>query len=130
MVQQAETVYHVQKSLREVKDYDYTRLKKVMDKSPFSLLEWADMLHISERTLHRYAKENNVFNGLQTERILLVEKLIDAANNLFGKEGFASWLNDKPFSLGGVTVKELLRSHDGIQALIDLTGRMQYGISA
>ncbi|ULT41478.1 DUF2384 domain-containing protein [Niabella defluvii] len=88
------------------------------------------MLFISERTLHRYAKDDGGFNGLQIERILLLEVLIDIGNETFGQEGFKSWLQSRPFSLNGEIVKSKLTTHNGIQEVIDTLGRIQHGISA
>ncbi|MCH5721184.1 antitoxin Xre/MbcA/ParS toxin-binding domain-containing protein [Niabella hibiscisoli] len=85
---------------------------------------------MSERTLHRYAKDDGGFNGLQIERILLLEVLIDIGNEMFGQEGFKSWLQSKPFSLNGEAVKNKLATHNGIQEVIDTLGRIQHGISA
>jgi len=113
-----------------VKDFTYHHFKKIMERGPFTLSEWANMLFMSERTLHRYAKDNGSFNGLQIERILLLESFIDMGNELFGKEGFKTWLRSKPFSLGGEVVQEKLLSHSGIQDAIDILGRLQFGITA
>lgn len=113
-----------------VKDFTYTFFKKIADKSPFTLSDWAGFLYLSERTLHRYAKDESTFNGLQIERILLLEILINAGNELFGLEGFKNWLLSKPFSLNGQMPKEMLFTHEGIQEVIDVIGRMQYGITA
>lgn len=113
-----------------VKNFTYKDFKKILDKAPFTIGEWADMLFISERTLHRYAKDNSSFNGLQIERILLLEQLIDTGNELFGKEGFKTWLQSAPFSLDSDRVKDKLTTHNGIQDVIDLLGRIQHGIPA
>lgn len=112
------------------KDFHYKDFRKIADKAPFILAEWADILHLSERTLHRYAKENSTFAGLQIELILLTEKLIDMGNEVFGKEGFKSWLQSAVFSLDNKTPKEFLNSYSGIQELINTIGRIQHGISA
>ncbi|GAB3009889.1 hypothetical protein GCM10027051_08940 [Niabella terrae] len=115
---------------KEVKDFTYQHFKKILARGPFTITEWADMLFMSERTLHRYAKENGSFNGLQIERILLLKQLIDAGNKLFGNAGFKAWLQSQPYSLHGKAAAALLRTHTGIQELIDLMGRLQHGISA
>ncbi len=112
------------------KEFLYSDFKKIADKAPFTIGEWADILHISERTLHRYAKDNSEFNGMQVERILHIEKLIKMGNELFGKEGFKNWLGFKPFSLQTHKPIEQLTSYQGIQDIIDLLGRMQHGIPA
>lgn len=113
-----------------IADFGYEDFKSIADKSPFTLSDWADLLYISERTLQRYAKEDGAFNGLQVERILQLKKLVNTGNAIFGKDGFKNWLTYKPFSLGGHTVKDMLVTHEGIQEVIDLMGRMQHGISA
>ncbi len=112
------------------KDFLYKNFKKIADKAPFTIGEWADILHISERTLHRYAKDNSAFNGMLVERILHIEKLIDMGNYMFEKEGFKMWLISKPFSLHHQRPIDLLTSYEGIQAVINLLGRMQHGIPA
>ena len=108
------------------KDFVYSDFKKIADKAPFTIGEWADILHISERTLHRYAKDNSEFNGMQIERILHIEKLISMGNTMFGKEGFKHWLLSKPFSLNHQRPLDLLTSYQGIQESIDLLCRMQH----
>ncbi len=133
-VEEPAAIYHITpKSSRVetlVKDFTYKDFKKILTKGPFTLGEWSDMLFMSERTLHRYAKDDGGFNGLQIERILLLEGLIDTGNELFGQEGFKSWLQSKPFSLNGEVVKNKLNTHNGIQEVIDTLGRIQHGISA
>ncbi|MBZ4188213.1 hypothetical protein [Niabella beijingensis] len=134
MVSDFEAIYEVrQKSSKKepaVKDFTYARFKKIADKSPFTLNDWADLLYISERSLHRYAKDGSGFNGLQIERILLLEMLIDIGNDFFGKEGFRQWLDSRPFSLNGALVKEQLTTHAGIEEVIALLHRLEHGISA
>lgn len=112
------------------KDFTYQDFKKIADDAPFTLRDWAGFLHTSERTLHRYAKENSSFNGLQIERILLFKKLITQGNRLFGKENFPVWLDRKIFSLLYHSPRELLLTHDGVQEVIDIMGRIEHGIVA
>lgn len=133
-VEEPAAVYHITPKLGRVetlvKDFTYKDFKKILTKGPFTLGEWADMLFMSERTLHRYAKDDGGFNGLQIERILLLEALIDIGNEMFGQEGFKAWLQSRPFSLNGEIVKSKLSTHNGIQEVIDTLGRIQHGISA
>ena len=134
MVNEYQALYKVpvksQKKDTLIKDFIYDDFKKIVDKSPFTLADWADLLFISERTLHRYAKDKTGFNGLQIERILHLEHLINIGTSLFGKDGFKQWLQVRPFSLNGVAVKDSLSTHDDIQNVINIIERMQYGIPA
>ena len=114
----------------QTKDFLYKDFKKIADKAPFTISEWSHILHISERTIHRYAKDNSAFNGMQVERIFHIEKLITLGNLLFGKIGFKNWLHFKPFSLEFKKPIDMLNTYEGIQEVIDLLGRMQHGISA
>lgn len=112
------------------KDFTYQDFKKIADQAPFTLKEWSVFLHTSERTLQRYAKEDTAFNGLQIERILLFKQMIEKGNELFGRENFSQWLNRKLFSIEFHTPKEILISHEGVQEVIDLLGRIEHGIVA
>ncbi len=129
-VSEAAAIYQITPKGADVKDFTYGHFKKILSRGPFTLGEWADMLFISERSLHRYAKDNGGFNGLQIERILLLETLIDMGNELFGQDGFKTWLQSRPFSLGGEVAGHKLSSHAGIQDVIDTLGRLQHGITA
>jgi putative toxin-antitoxin system antitoxin component (TIGR02293 family) len=112
------------------KDFLFSDFKKISDRAPFTVADWAGILHISERTLHRYAQENAAFSGMQIERILIMEKLIVIGTQMFGKEGFKKWLKFKPFSLQFQTPISLLKTYEGIQQVIQLLSRMQHGIIA
>ncbi|MEO8412447.1 MAG: antitoxin Xre-like helix-turn-helix domain-containing protein [Ginsengibacter sp.] len=46
--------------------------KKIASKTGFTQKERSGMLHLAERTLQRYAKENNTFSVRVTDRILRV----------------------------------------------------------
>ena len=133
-VEEPAAIYHIMPKSNKVevlvKDFTYKDFKKILNKGAFTLGEWADMLFMSERTLHRYAKDDGGFNGLQIERILLLEVLIDMGNEMFGKDGFKTWLQSKPFSLNGEMAKAKLGTHNGIQEIIDTLGRKQHGICA
>lgn len=112
------------------RDFTYADFKKIADQASFTLKDWSVFLHTSERTLQRYAKENSAFNGLQIERILLFKQMIQKGNELFGREGFAHWLRKKLFSIEFHTPLELLTTHDGVQEVIDILGRIEHGIVA
>ncbi len=121
---------HAAKKEVILKDFTFSEFKKIADQATFTLKEWADFLHTSERTLQRYAKDNSSFNGLQIERIFLFKKLIKEGNKQFGKENFGIWINRKIFSLNFKTPRELLFTHDGVQEVINILGRLEHGIVA
>ena len=84
----------------KVKDFTYNEFKNIADKAPFTQAEWAAILHISERTLQRYAKNNSTFAPINAERALQIEKVLKEDKITFGKvENFYSWLKRNPYML-------------------------------
>ena len=112
-----------------IADYTYKKLKKITDMVPFTQSEWANMLHLSERTLQRYAKNNSSFEGIYTDRILLLQEMINLGLETFADpNAFYHWLKkDKPV-LGQKLNFESLYSDRGIQEIIDQISRIQYGV--
>jgi DNA-binding transcriptional regulator YiaG len=95
-------VYRSIKVLPQVKDFTYSEFKKIADKSPFSQSEWAAILHVSERTLQRYAKSNGSFAPINAERAVQIDKVLKEGKNTFGKvENFYTWLKRNPYMLEG-----------------------------
>ena len=67
-------VYRSVKAIPQVKDFTYSEFKKIADKTPFTQAEWASILHVSERTLQRYAKANGSFAPINAERALKLKR--------------------------------------------------------
>lgn len=88
-------------------------------------------LHLSERTLQRYEKENKAFVAPQAERILAIALLYKKGVSVFGsKEAFNAWLQLDNLALGQVKPISLLDSSFGISLLHDELGKIEYGIPA
>ena len=114
-----------------VKDFNYKDFKKISDKVPFTLQEWSDILHISERTLQRYAKANSSFPFSVTDRILQIDKVIKRGIHVFGNmEKFIGWLRENPFMLEGRLSLQSLATIDGIHKILTQLGRIEHGIFA
>jgi len=124
-------VYRSIKVVHTVKDFTYNEFKKIADKAPFTQAEWAAILHISERTLQRYAKSNGSFAPINAERAVQIEKVLKEAKATFGKtETFYNWLKQKPYMLEGNLSFDSLTTYDGIQKVLIQLGRIQHGILA
>lgn len=108
--------------------FTYSSFKILVDQSPFTLQEWAKLLYMSERTLHRYANEKAPFNGLQVDRILLLKQLIDTGNELLGEKEFKRWIFSNPYAMRSENVFDTLFSARGIRYAIDVLHRIQHGI--
>jgi len=119
------------KALPIVKDFTYNEFKKIADKTPFTQLEWASILHVSERTLQRYAKNNGSFAPINAERALQIAAVINEGKKTFGKiDMFYNWLKRKPTMLEGALSFESLTTATGIQLVLTQLGRIQHGILA
>ena len=104
---------------------------KLVNKSPFSISEWSSFLHLSERTMQRYKKEEKTFDPIYSEKILEVSLLYNKGVEVFGDtERFNSWLSANNIALGNVKPKELLDTTFGISLLKDEIGRIEHGVLA
>lgn len=109
----------------------YGAFNQMTDQIPLSIGDWADFLHLSERTLHRYRKDKLKFDPLHSERILELVLLFRKGEVIFGSdENYFTWLNSKNISLGGKTPKSLLGSSVGIGLIKDELSRIEHGVLA
>lgn len=121
--------YRSVKRLPVVADFPFKKFEKIAALVPFTQKEWANILHLSERTLQRYAKDNNSFEGIYVDRILQLEQLIQLGLETFvNAEAFYRWLHRQKKVLGHIINFESLYSTQGIQDIIDEIGRIQYGV--
>jgi putative toxin-antitoxin system antitoxin component (TIGR02293 family) len=108
---------------------EYSFFSQLLHKIPITLNEWADILHLSHRTMQRYQKQKKSFETLQSERILEISMLYTYGEDVFGgKENFETWMNSKIIALGGAKPKSLLASSYGIQMIRDVLGRIEHGV--
>ncbi|MEN9569060.1 MAG: hypothetical protein RL172_291 [Bacteroidota bacterium] len=119
------------KIVAALKDFTYTEFKKIADKTPFTQAEWAAMLHISERTLQRYAKNNGSFAPINAERAMQIDTVIKRGKEVFGDiNKFYNWLKNNPIMLEGQLSFESLTSAHGINMVLTQLGRLEHGILA
>ncbi|HQK36232.1 MAG: type II toxin-antitoxin system Xre/ParS family antitoxin [Bacteroidales bacterium] len=96
-----------------------------------TMQEWSSFLHVSERTLQRYSKENRPFAPDQSEKILEIALLYKKGIAVFGsREKFDIWLTTKNIALGGIMPKTLLDSSLGIHLVNDELSRLEQGVLA
>ena len=130
-IQELMPVYKSIKSLPAVKDFTYSEFKKIADKTPFTQAEWAAILHVSERTLQRYAKTNGHFAPINAERALQIDKVLKEAKITFGKiENFYHWIKRDPYMLEGDLSFNSLTTYAGIEKVLTQLGRIQHGLFA
>lgn len=130
-VEEPEVTYGMSKPTKITKDFTFNDFKKIASKTDFTQKEWSDILHISERTLQRYAKDNSVFSFSVTDRILQIDKVIKRGFEVFGSyEKFLLWLRDNPYMLEGRLSLHSLASFEGINNVLTQLGRIEHGIFA
>jgi len=115
--------------VREGLSYNY--FTALSDRIHLGMQEWADYLHISERTIQRYKKEGKTFDPIYSEKIIIVELLYKKGIDVFGiEDNFYTWMDTKSIALGGVKPKDLLDTSFGITMVYDELGRIEHGIFA
>ena len=125
------SIYGNLKKENQLKDFTYNNFKKVADKVPFTQAEWANILHVSERTLQRYSKDNHSFAPINAERIVLIEKVLLQAKITFGDtDKFYDWIKRNPYMMEGNLSVQSLSTFEGIQNVLTQLGRIQQGIFA
>jgi len=121
--------YRSVKRLPVVANFPYRKFEKIAALVPFTQKEWANILHLSERTLQRYSKDNSSFEGIYVDRILQIEQMIELGLETFtDATAFYRWLHREKKVLGHLLNFESLYSTQGLQDVIDEIGRIQYGV--
>lgn len=129
-VEEAEAAY-ITKQTRLTKEFTFSEFKKIADKVGLTQKEWSDILHISERTLQRYARDSGAFNFSVIDRILLIDKVIKKGIDIFGDANdFMLWLKAGPSSIEGKLSFDSLASFDGTTKILNQLGRIEHGILA
>ncbi|MBZ5857631.1 type II RES/Xre toxin-antitoxin system antitoxin [Flavihumibacter profundi] len=109
----------------------YTLFNSLLDSIPFSLSEWSQYLHLSDRTIQRIRKEKKTFDPASSERIVEIIRLYNYGTGVFGnKENFDSWLETTNLALGSIVPKSLLDTSFGISLLKDELTRIEHGVLA
>lgn len=130
-VQEPPKYFSASKPILLVKDFNYKEFKKIADNVPFTQQEWAEILHISERTLQRYAKANSNFPFSVVDRILQIDKVVKKGVHVFGSlDKFIRWIRDNPTMLEGRLSIHSLASFEGINMVLTQLGRIEHGIFA
>ena len=64
-------------SQQDISLFSIDKFHTLSQKLLFTQAEWADILHISDRTLQRYVKENKPFEGLFSEHLYQLDNMAD-----------------------------------------------------
>ena len=113
------------------KGVHYSLFNSIVMASSFTIKDWSSFLHLTERTLQRYKKEDRIFEQPYSDRILEIAQLQKKGLEVFGSsENYNQWLDSKIISLGGIKPKTLLDSSFGVSILEDELIRIEHGVLA
>lgn len=86
-------------------------------------------LPVSQRTLKRYEKKNDILSKIITDRLLQIAEVLATAIDVFEDEDNAStWMTRKNKALGDMIPLELMDTSAGINLVLDILGRIEYGV--
>lgn len=109
----------------------YKSFENAQSLMPFSSQEWAEMLHISNRSLVRLKSDEKRLSRTQSEKLIEVTLLFDYGVDVFGStEKFTQWLSRTNIALGGIVPKSLLDTNQGIKAVETALSRIEHGVLA
>ena len=87
------------------------------------------ILAISESTYQRRIRSGTKLSQDETEKAISLSEVFETGKELFKKpEDFRFWLESKNYALGGEKPMDLLDSALGRAQILEILGRMKYGI--
>lgn len=107
----------------------YADFEAMAVEMPFTLAQWAEILHLSERTLHRMKAEEKPFAPVQTEKIFSLRRIHELGLQVFGTNAaFSEWLKTPILALELQAPVAVLDLHFGVEKVHNILGRIAYGI--
>lgn len=108
----------------------YHVFEQIKKTYPLSGQEWAELIHISYKTLQRYeAKEAYTFKENHSERILAITEVLDYGLYYFDDpENFRRWLDTPSFALGDSKPLDLLTNSFGRSLVLNELVHLEHGI--
>ena len=89
---------------------------------------FADILHLSPKTIERYIKEDKKFNPTESEKMLKLEQVYEWGKEVFGNvESFNKWIEKPAYGLNDKIPKDLMQTHGGLELVEDELVRIAYG---
>lgn len=105
-------------------------LSNLSDKLSLNLQEIGNILHVSLRTLQRYAP-TKVLDSDASAKVLNLASLQIHGKDVFGsEENFAEWLKTEVPALGNKTPLSYLDTPFGFQLVDQTLGRIEHGLFA
>jgi putative toxin-antitoxin system antitoxin component (TIGR02293 family) len=123
------SILQIIESVRE--GIKYTAFVDLSKGMPFSVSEWSQFLHVSERTMLRYKNDDLTFDSLQTEKVFQLSMIYEKGLDVFGEKVYLDiWLNTQNVALGGLKPKALFDNSFGIKLIEEELIRIEHGVLA
>lgn len=107
----------------------YSLFALIKDVTPFTEDDWATLLNLSTKSLHRYKVGSKQFKPLQSEKIIEMAEVTKVGTEVFGDlEKFRLWLNTPSYALGNMKPIDLLQDSYGKEMVIRELTHINYGI--
>lgn len=121
----------IETSLDEIKVLDRLNKKiiaKIMEVTGLTKKEIVDVLPVSMKTIERLDPNTYVDNVL-AEHLMSIAKVAKEGGELFpDTKIFSQWLKTPHAVLSGLEPVEILRTVIGCHIVVDLLGRIKYGV--
>ena len=102
----------------------------LMDATDLSLIEMANIIHTTDRTLRRYSPAQKLPQE-QSEGIVELASLYSRGEEVFGTMArFRQWMDSVLLAFGNKKPKEFLDTSIGIRMILDELGRIEHGVLA
>ena len=109
--------------------FSVENFQSLSQKLLFTQLEWADILHISDRTLQRYLKEGKPFEGLFSEHLYQLDNMAALGLTVFSNaKNLEEWLRTPKTVLGKTIDFSTLQSFWGVKLISNELGRIEHGV--
>jgi putative toxin-antitoxin system antitoxin component (TIGR02293 family) len=107
----------------------YSLFDMIRVQTPFSESDWANILDISTKTLHRYKQSSISFRSSHSEKIIEMSEVTKVGMEVFeDMKKFKLWLDTPNFSLGNLKPLELLRDSYGKELVLSELTSINFGI--
>jgi len=105
-------------------------LMSLAKKISLTLQEFANIMHISERTLQRY-EDDTIIKTEYTEKAIELARLYTRGEEVFGSlDKFKTWMKTPLYVFKGECPVSLLDTSIGFDMIFKELGRIEYGIFA
>jgi len=107
----------------------YRVFSLIQDITPLTEEDWAELLDLSTKSMHRYKQQAKVFRPIQSEKIIEMAEVTKIGIDFFGdREKFKTWLLIPNFALGNTRPIDLLKDSYGKEMVVAELTRVAHGI--